>query len=80
MTHVVGDEVKLRRDYGPPIVPGDVLQTRTGRQYLVREVQGRRLHCVIVQGMTKTMDWNWTPRGRRNGGFIKLVTKNVTDA
>lgn len=58
----VGDAVKLRRDFGPEIRVGDVLQTRTGRQYLVREVRGRVLHCVVVKGMQASMQWTWSKR------------------
>lgn len=46
----IGDTVKLRyrTEWGDPPGVDDVLVTRTGRCYLIREVRGRVHRCTVV--------------------------------
>jgi hypothetical protein len=67
----VGDSVVLTCMWsdGDPPEPGDILETRTGRRYLILEVRGRRLACVVVDGQATTtgriLTWAWAGRQRR---------------
>lgn len=60
--------------YGPEPEPFDVIQTITGRQYEIIEVNGRRLKCrVLHQGATltdgcKVFNWQWNSRGKPTKG------------
>lgn len=65
MKKAIGDEATIRW-YGPllPVV-GDLLRTTTGRMYLVREVRGRALHCVVVPANTNA------PFGVRSMRWLK---------
>lgn len=64
----IGDPTTLTRLswFGEEPEPGDVLRTRTGRQYLILEVRGRRLFCCVVgpdhviEG--KLFKWEWARR------------------
>ena len=49
MKKVVGDEAVIRWTTNPVPGVGDVLETRTGRQYLVVEVRGRALTTIVVR-------------------------------
>lgn len=68
-----GDPVRLRRLFwdGPEAATGDMLVTRTGRRrYLVLEVRGPLLDCVVVgaearpETTAKVFEWTWSRRSR----------------
>lgn len=65
--------VKLRRISwsGSEPVPGDVLRTKTGRQYEIQEVVGNKLTCMIIPAEAKPAEgfrvipWYWKSRKRK---------------
>jgi hypothetical protein len=68
-----GDQVRLRRLFwdGPEPVTGDLLVTRSGRRkYVVLEVRGPLLDCVVVgadarpEGTANVFEWTWSRRSR----------------
>ena len=66
-----GENVILRWAFwhGPAAQPGDTLRTRTGRRYLILDVQGRRLDCVVLgpdEVITGGIEfiWTWSKRKR----------------
>jgi hypothetical protein len=67
----VGDLVTLRRAFwdGPEPRPGDELRTSTGRRYLIRQIRGRALDCVVVpldaELAGQVFWWRWSPRRPR---------------
>jgi len=65
----VGDEVTLRCVHPPVPKVSDVLETESGRQYLVTEVHGKQLTCLVVRknnsrprALQPTMKWEWAKR------------------
>lgn len=77
--HVVGDEVRLRALWweGPLPDPGDLMQTSTGRRYLIQQIGPRgsgrafTLRCIIVASDCalppghKLFRWTWTRKSTR---------------
>lgn len=67
----IGEPVVLRRIWwnGPEPVSGDTLRTRTGRRYLILEVEGKRLDCVVIApdhvSAEGSLEFNWTWGQRR---------------
>ncbi len=65
------DPVTLTRIWwdGPEPRPGDGLVTKTGRKYLILEVKGKRLHCMVLPKEEtidgRTFEWTWAERKRR---------------
>lgn len=66
------DLVRLRRLWwdGPEPAPGDELQTRSGRRYLILDVLGATLVCVVLppeaeRTEQQTFEWQWASRNRR---------------
>jgi len=65
------DETKLTRLWwhGQEPVPGDGLRTSTGRTYLILEVRGRTLRCLVLprgEPVDGTVfEWAWARR-RKN--------------
>ena len=66
------DETKLTRLWwdGQEPVAGDGLRTGTGRTYLILEVRGRTLRCLVLpkgEPIKGTVfGWAWARRRRRN--------------
>ena len=64
----IGDPITLTRNfwYGPEPVTGDILRTRTGRQYVILKIRGKKLECIVAPKDETTegtvFDWEW---GRR---------------
>ncbi len=68
----IGEPVTLRLMWGDPPAIGDIIRTRTGRQYGVTDVRGKRLDCVVLDPEAKPVDgqifnWVWAKRTRRYG-------------
>ena len=68
----VGDEVTLRCLWAPVPKVADVLETETGRQYIVVAVRGKQLTCLVVRknnsrprALQPTMKWLWAARKRK---------------
>lgn len=68
----VGDEATIRWVDDPPPSKGDVLETSTGRQYLVVEVRGRKVTCIVVRknhtkprALTPTVLMHWVSRRKK---------------
>lgn len=66
-----GDPCKLTRLWwhGAEPVPGDGLQTKTGRRYLILDVRGRTLDCLVLnkdEPIAGTVfEWEWGKRIKR---------------
>jgi hypothetical protein len=55
---------------GPLPAAGDSLRTRTGRRYLILDVRGRRLDCVVLgpdEVITGGIEFEWTWGKRKRG-------------
>jgi len=65
----IGEKVKLRLAWGESPEAFDLLETRAGRRYLVLEVRGKTVECLVVgpDAMTtgRRWDWQWETRKRR---------------
>mgnify|MGYP006949699578 CR=1 FL=1 len=54
---------------GPEPVPGDGLRTKSGRLYLIMDVRGKRLECLVlpksepIEGTV--FEWTWGARTRK---------------
>jgi hypothetical protein len=66
-----GDPCILTRLWweGPEPVAGDGLRTKTGRQYLILAVRGKRLDCLVLEKDEvingRVYEWEWGKRERR---------------
>lgn len=64
----VGDPTTLSRLWwdGPEPEPGDALETKTGRKYLILKVRGKQLDCMVITKDEKTngevFKWEWAKR------------------
>jgi hypothetical protein len=68
----IGESVILRLGWGDPPEIGDILRMKTGRQYGVTDVRGKRIDCVVLNPEAKpvagrVLDWRWAKRTRKYG-------------
>ena len=68
----IGEPVVLRLAWGDPPEVGDILRMKTGRQYGVTDIRGKRIDCVVLSQTAKpidgkVLDWRWAKRTRKYG-------------
>jgi len=61
-------------------VPGDALVTRTGRKYLIMDVNAKKLSCMVVskdeQIYGTTFEWHWAPRSKVRRTTLSQLQEN----
>lgn len=65
----VGEQVKLRMDFGDKPAPGDELRTLSGRRYLVTALRGRTITAMVLPADAppvpgRLLTWQWSKRKR----------------